>query len=73
MDEINPFNVKKASQATHVPVPIIKGNKDIALFIYHHFKNSLSSSSFLTGLKYADESPVFKKDGKTDNYCKRRY
>ena len=50
-----------------IPDPIIKGNKDvIALFIYHNFNNSLSSSTFPTGLKYANVTLVFKKDGKTD-------
>ena len=67
LDEINKLNSKKASQATDIPVRIIKGNKDaIALFIYHNFNNSLSSSSFPTGLKYAEVRPVFKNDEKTD-------
>ena len=50
-----------------MPFPVIKGNKDvITLFIYHNFNNSMSSSSFPTGLKYADARPVFEKDEKTD-------
>ena len=50
-----------------IPVYIIKGNKDVlALFIYHNFNNSLSGSSFPTGLKYANVRTVFKKDGKID-------
>ena len=48
-----------------IPVPIMKGYKyAMALFIYHDFNNSPLSSSFPTGLKYADVSPVFKKDNK---------
>ena len=50
-----------------IPVPIIKGKKDvIALFIHHNFNNFLSSSSFTHGLGYADVRPVFKKDDETD-------
>ena len=67
LDEINKPNPKKASQTKDISVPIIKGNKDvIALFIHHNFNNSLSSSSFWPGLKYADVRPPFKKDDKTD-------
>ena len=47
LDEINNLNPKKSSQTTGIPVPIIKGNKDvIVMFIHHNFNNSLSSSSF---------------------------
>ena len=67
LDEINKLNPKKASQTTDIPVPIINGNKYvIALSIGHNFNNSLSGSSFPTGLKYADVRPVFKKDDKTE-------
>ena len=59
--------MKNASQTTNIAVPIIKGNKNIiVLFIHHNFNNSLSSSSFLPGLKYADVRPIFKKDDKND-------
>ena len=71
LDDINKLNPKKASQTTIIPAPMIKGDKDsIALFIYHNFNNSLSSSSFPTGLSYADVRPVFKKNDKTnkENY-----
>ena len=67
LDEINKLNMKKASQTMDILVPIIKEKKDvIALFIGHNFNNSLSSSSFPTGLKYANVRPVFKKDEKTE-------
>ena len=67
LDEVNKLNLKRSSQTTDIPVPIIKDNKDIiALFIYHNFNNSLSSSSFPTDLKYADLRPAFKKDNITD-------
>ena len=50
-----------------IPVPISKGNKAVmALFIHFNSHNSLSGSSFPTGLKYADARPVFKKNDKTD-------
>ena len=32
IDEINKLNPKKASQTTGIPVPIIKGNKDVIAF-----------------------------------------
>lgn len=48
-----------------IPIPIIKENKHVmALFIYHNFNNPLRSSSFTTGLEYANVRPVFKKDNK---------
>ena len=46
---------------------IIKGNKDlISYFVYNNFNNALSSSQYPNGLKYADVTPVFKKDDKSD-------
>ena len=67
LDDINKLNSKKASQITNIPVPVFEGTKDaIALFIYHNFNNSSSSSSFPTGLNYVDVRPAFKKDDKTD-------
>ena len=67
LDEINKLNMKKASQTMDILVPIVKEKKDvIALFIGHNFNNSRSSSSFPTGLKYANVRPVFKKDEKTE-------
>ena len=66
LDEINNLNPTKASQTKKIPVPIIKGKRDvIVLFIYHNFNNSLSSSSFPNGLKYANVRTVFNKDNKT--------
>ena len=61
LDEINKYNAKKAPQITDISVPIIKGNKDVfVLFIYINFNNSLSSSSFPAGLKYANVRLIFK-------------
>ena len=58
---------KKASQASHIPVKIIKENRDLlAYFILHNFNNALSSSEYLASLKYVDITSVFKNDGKTD-------
>ena len=71
LKEINKLNPRKASQASDIPVKIIKGNIDIvAYFVYNNFNNSLSSFKYPTGLKYADIKAVFKKDDKTnkENY-----
>ena len=58
---------KKASQAADIPFKIIKENRDlIAHFILHNFNNALSCSEYPTSVKYADITPVFKKDHKTD-------
>ena len=57
LDEINKLIT---SQARYIAVCIIKGNIDvIAPFTYFNFNNSLSSS-FPSGLKYADVRPVIK-------------
>ena len=71
LKEVNKLNPRKASQDSDIPVKVIRENIDIvAYFIYNNFNNSLSSSIFPTGLKYADIIPVFKKDDKTnkENY-----
>ena len=60
------LSIKKASQALDILVKIIKENKDlISYFVYNNFNNSLSSSQYPNGLKYADVAPVFKKDDKS--------
>ena len=57
---------KNASQASDIPVKTIKENQDlIAYFILHNFNNALSYSEYPTSLKYADITPIFKKDDKT--------
>ena len=67
LNGVNKLNRKKASQATDIPVKIIKENKDvISFYVFHNFNNALSSCSFPTALKYADVRPAFKKDDKTD-------
>ena len=67
---LNKLKSQKASQKTDIPIKIIKENIDIiSHFLYHNFNNSLSCSTFPTGMKYADVTPVHKKDDKTDtNY-----
>ena len=65
--EVNKLSIKKASQTLDMPVKIIKENKDlISHFVYNNFNNALSSSQYPNGLKYADVTPVFKKDDKSD-------
>ena len=59
--------MKKASQASDIPVKIIKENRDpIAYFILHNFYNALSCSKYPSSLKYAHITPIFKNDDKTD-------
>ena len=65
--EVDKLSIKKASQTLDIPVRIIKENKDlISYFVYNNFDNTLSSSQYPNGLKYADVTPVFKKDDKSD-------
>ena len=64
---LNKLKRKKASQKTDIPINIIKENVDIiSHFLYHNFNNSLSCSTFPTGMKYADVTPIHKNDDKTD-------
>ena len=65
--EVALLSDKKASQASDIPVKIIKENRDqIAYFILHNFNNALPCSEYSASLKYADITPIFKKDDKTD-------
>ena len=65
--EVALLSDKKASQASDIPVKIIKENRDlIAYFILHNFNNALSRSEYPASLKYVDITPIFKKDDKTD-------
>ena len=64
--ELNKLKTKKASQKTDIPIKIVKENVDIiSHFLHHNFNNSLSCSTFPTGMKYADVTPIHKKDDKT--------
>ena len=65
--EVNTLKSKKASKKTDNPIKIVKENADIVThFLYHNFNNSLSCSTFPTGMKYPDVTPIHKKDDKTD-------
>ena len=65
--ELNKLKSKKASQETDIPIKIVKENVDIiSYFLYHNFNNSLSCSTFPTGIKYADVAHIHKKDDKSD-------
>ena len=67
MKELNKLKTKKASQKTGVPIKLVKENVEIiSHFLHHIFKNSLSCSTFPTGMKYGDVTPIHKKDDKTD-------
>ena len=70
--EVNTLKIKKASQKSDIPVKIIKENVDIiSYFLYHNpyhvvIMCSLSCATFPTSMKYADVTPIHKKDDKTD-------
>ena len=65
--ELNKLKSKKASQKTVIPIKIVKENVDIiSHFLYLNSNNSLSCSTFPTGMKYADVTPIHKKDDDTD-------
>ena len=63
----SPIFGQKTSQKPDIPIKIVKENADIiSHFVYHNFNNSLSYSTFPTGMKYADITPIHKKDDETD-------
>ena len=65
--EVNKLSINKASQKLDIPVKIVKENKDlISYFVYNNFNNALSSLQYPNCLKYADVTPVFKKDDKSN-------
>ena len=52
LKEVALLSDKKASQASDIPVKIIKENRDlIAYFLLHNFNNALSSSEYSASLK----------------------
>ena len=65
--EVNNLSIKKGSQTLDIPVKIIEENKDlISCFIYNNFNKTSTSSQYPNSLKYADVTPVFKMDHKSD-------
>ena len=65
--EVNNLNIRKIFQKTDIPVKIVKENIDIiSYFLYHNFKNLLSCSTFPPAMKYAEVTPIHKKDDKID-------
>ena len=61
LKEVALLSNKKASQASNIPVKIIKENRGlIAYFILHNFNNVSLSSGYPDSLKYADITPIFK-------------
>ena len=67
LKEVVLLSDKNTSQASDIPFKIIKENRHlIAYFILHNFNNTLSCSEYPASLKYADITPIFKKDDKTD-------
>ena len=64
--EIHNLNSNKASQHSDIPTKIIKSNSDIfSDFLYKSINSSIKSSLFLSCLKTADITPIYKK-GKRD-------
>ena len=58
---------KNVSQALDIPDKIIKKNRNLmTYFILHNFNNAYSNSECPAKLKYANITPLFKKDDKTD-------
>ena len=66
--EIANLNPTKASQDNDIPTRIIKENSDIlCAFIYNDFNNNLIDNGiFPDSLKFANITPVFKKDSRTE-------
>ena len=65
LKEVALLSDRKASQASDIPVKIIKEKRDlIAYFILHNFNNALLCSEYPASLKYEDITPIFKKDDK---------
>ena len=61
LKEVALLSNKKASQASNIPVKVIKENRGlIAYFILHNFNIVSSSSEYPGSLKYADITPIFK-------------
>ena len=59
--------MKKTSQKSDISLNLIKNNVDIiSYFLYHNFNNSLSCATFPVAMKYADVTPIHKKDEKND-------
>ena len=59
--------VLKSFSDSRYTCQIIKENKDlISHFVHNDFNNALSNSQYPNGLKYADVTPAFKKDNKSD-------
>ena len=65
--ELNKLKCKKSSEKTDIPIKIVKENVDvISHFLYHNYNNTLSCSTFATGMKYVDVTSIHKKDDKTE-------
>ena len=64
---VNKVIPKEVSEATDIPVKIIKENKAVVSFyVFRNFSNTLSSYCSPAALRNADIWPTFKKDDKTD-------
>ena len=65
--EIIKLDCTKASQDTDISSSIIKENADIfANFLYFNYNKAVSDCEFLTSLKNANVSPIYKKDSRLE-------
>ena len=61
--EVNGLKSMTGFQNTAIPVKIVKQDTDILSdLLQYNFNNSLSCSPFPTGMKYAEDTPIYKKD-----------
>ena len=56
--EVNHLKSRKVSQKTDFDI--------VSYFLYHNFNNSLSCSTFPSGMKYAEVTLIHQKNDKTD-------
>ena len=71
MKIVNTFDTGKASQQSDIPTKILKQNSDyFAEYFHENINQCISKSIFLSDLKLADVTPVYKKKSKNskDNY-----
>ena len=67
-DQIMKLKHKKATQDSDIPVKVLKENADfLAEYLYIFFNEAIESSKFLSSLKQANITAVFKKCSRNQN------
>ena len=70
--EIKNLNIKKAAPQDNIPVKILKLNNDIfSQYLSQIFNESIEGANFPNELKYADITPVYKKNNRIIDTKKR--